>query len=60
MSDSKKSKKLKKPEKKSVAEQLADAVDLLDEYRLSIVYLNFDVEATKRERNFWRKKAEGK
>ena len=52
MSDSKKSKKLKKPEKKSVTEQLADAVDLLDEYRLSIVYLNFDVEATRRERDY--------
>ena len=53
----------KKPEKsgkKSAADNLADAVDLLDEYRLHILYLKFDVEATRREREFWRKKAEGK
>lgn len=32
--------------------------ELLDEQRLAILYLKFDVEATRRERNYWRKKAE--
>ena len=34
--------------------------ELLDEQRMAILYLQFDVEATRRERNFWRKKAGGK
>lgn len=34
--------------------------DLLDEQRVAILYLKFDVEATRRERDYWRKKAEGK
>ncbi len=34
--------------------------ELLDEQRMALMYLNFDVEATRRERDFWRKKAEGK
>lgn len=34
--------------------------DLLDEQRVALLYLNFDVEATKRERDYWHKKAEGK
>lgn len=34
--------------------------DLLDEQRMAILYLRFDVEATRRERNYWRKKAESK
>ncbi len=34
--------------------------ELLDEQRLALLYLKFDVEATRRERDFWRKKAEGK
>ena len=54
------SKKPKKGSPKNMKQALADAVDLLDEYRLSIVYLNFDVEATKRERDYWKYKAGGK
>ncbi len=34
--------------------------ELLDEQRMAIIYLNFDVEATRRERDHWRKQAEGK
>ncbi len=34
--------------------------ELLDEQRLALLYLKFDVEATIRERNYWRKQAEGK
>ena len=34
--------------------------ELLDEQRTALLYLKFDVEATRRERDFWRKKAEGK
>ncbi len=33
---------------------------LLEEQRLALLYLKFDVEATRRERNFYKKKAEGK
>jgi hypothetical protein len=32
----------------------------IGDMRLTTVYLRFDVEATRRERDFWRKKAEGK
>ena len=34
--------------------------ELLDEQRMALLYLKFDVEATRRERDFWRKKAGGK
>ncbi len=34
--------------------------ELLDEQRLALLYLKFDVEATRRERDYWRKKAEDK
>lgn len=34
--------------------------ELLDEQRMALLYLKFDVEATTRERDFWRKKVEGK
>ena len=34
--------------------------ELLDEQRMAILYFQFDVEATRRERDFWRKKAGGK
>ena len=34
--------------------------ELLDEQRMALLYLKFDVEATTRERNYWRKEAEGK
>ncbi len=34
--------------------------DLLDEQRLALLYLQFDVEATRRERDYWRKQVEGK
>ena len=30
---------------------------LLDEQRIAMAYLRFDVEATRRERDHWRKKA---
>ena len=33
---------------------------LLDEQRIALLYLRFDVEATRRERDRWRKQAEGK
>ena len=48
MSDSKKS-------KKDIAKNLAYMKQLLDEQRLLILYLNFDVEATRREREYWKK-----
>ena len=34
--------------------------ELLDEQRMALLYLKFDVEATRRERDYWRKKAENK
>ncbi len=34
--------------------------ELLDEQRVALLYLKFDVEATRRERDFYKKKAEGK
>ena len=32
--------------------------ELLDEQRLALLYLKFDVEATRRERDYWKKKFE--
>ena len=34
--------------------------DLLDEQRMALLYLKFDVEASRRERDYWRKQAGGK
>ena len=34
--------------------------ELLDEQRVALLYLKFDVEATRRERDYWRKQVEGK
>ena len=33
--------------------------ELLDEQRVALLYLKFDVEATRRERDFYKKKCEG-
>lgn len=57
MNDSKNS---KKESGKNLVDCLKDAVAILDEQRLLILYLNFDVEATRREREYWKKKAGGK
>jgi hypothetical protein len=51
------------PEPKTIADYMAVMKSMkrwIDEMRLAIVYLKFDVEATRRERDAWRKKAEGK
>lgn len=32
---------------------------LLDEQRMALLYLKFDIEATCRERDYWKKKANG-
>lgn len=50
----------KKPRKMSAAERLKIAEEILNEQRVLIGYLNFDVEATRRERDFWKYKAGGK
>ncbi len=50
------SKKPKKPGKMSTARRLEIAEELLDEQRVLIKYLHFDVEATRRERDYWRKR----
>lgn len=34
--------------------------ELFEEQRLALLYLKFDVEATRRERDYWRKQAEDK
>ena len=34
--------------------------EFLDEQRVALLYLKFDVEATRRERDYWRKQAGGK
>ena len=52
--------KPKKPKKMSTTERLEIAEGVLDEQRVLILYLNFDVEATRRERDFYKKKAGGK
>ena len=46
--------------KKGLLKSIKLLHDLLDEQRIAILYLNFDVEATRRERDFWRKQVEGK
>ncbi len=52
-------KESKKPKKNS-PKNMKQALEILDDQRRLILYLNFDVEATKRERDYWRKKAGGK
>ncbi len=49
----------KKP-KKDLPKNMKQALEVLDDQRLLILYLNFDVEATKREREYWKYKAGGK
>ncbi len=39
---------------------MKQALELLDEQRVALLYLKFDVEATRREWDYWRKQAEGK
>lgn len=54
--------KMKEP-KKSKSDLLKDLEFLrgyVDEMRLALVYLNFDVEATRRERDYYKKQAESK
>jgi hypothetical protein len=51
-----------KPDPKTIADYIAAMKSikrLLDEMRLAAIYLRFDVEATRREREFWKKKAGG-
>jgi len=43
----------------STAKRLEIAEELLDEQRVALLYLKFDVEATRREREYWKKKAGG-
>ena len=43
----------------SLLKSMKTLYELLDEQRLALLYLNFDVEATRRERDFWKKKAGG-
>ena len=50
----------KKKTKSGLLKSIELLRELLDEQRMAILYLQFDVEATRRERNFWRKKAGGK
>ena len=57
MSDSPKP---KKPGKMNTAKRLEIAEEILDEQRVLIKYLKFDVEATTRERDYWKHRAEGK
>ena len=52
-----------RPEPKTIADYMAVLKSmrrLFDEMRLTIVYLKFDVEATRRERNYFKQKAEGR
>ena len=49
-----------KKTKSSLLKSIELLRELLDEQRMVILYLQFDVEATRRERDFWRKKAGGK
>lgn len=52
--------KKEKPEPRTIADYMAairSMKGLFDEMRLAITYLKFDVEATRREREFWKKKA---
>jgi hypothetical protein len=51
-----------KPEPKTIAEYMAvleSMKRLFGEMSIAITYLKFDVEATRRERDFFRKKAGG-
>ena len=52
-----------KKSKKSKDDLLKDLEFLrgyVAEMKLALLYLNFDVEATRRERDFYKKKCEGK
>jgi hypothetical protein len=52
--------KKERPEPKTIVEYMAamkSIKGLLDEMRLSLIYLRFDVEATRRERDYFKKKA---
>ena len=49
-----------KKTKSSLLKSIELLRELLDEQRLALLYLKFDVEATRRERDFWRKEAESK
>ena len=49
--------------KKSKSDLLKDLKfqqEYIDEQRMAIVYLNFDIEATRRERDYWKKRAGSK
>ena len=46
--------------RKRLLEILKVLRDFLDEQRMAIAYLRFDGEATRRERDFWKKEAGGK
>lgn len=46
--------------RKNLLKSLKVLRDLLDEQRMVILYLRFDAEATRREREYWKKKAGGK
>ena len=51
-----------KKSKKSKDDLLKDLKFLqgyVAEMKLALLYLNFDVEATRRERDYWKKKADG-
>lgn len=50
----------KKPTMKSLLKSMKLLRELLDEQRVALLYLKFDVEATRRERDYWIKKAGGK
>ncbi len=47
-----------KETKDSLLKSVKALHDLLDEQRIALLYLKFDVEATRRERDYWRKKTE--
>ena len=55
---------MKESEKKKTKGDLLKSVELLrellNEQRLALLYLKFDVECCGRERDFWKKKAGGK
>ena len=53
-------KAMKDHTKNSLMKSIKLLHELLDEQRVAILYLNFDVEATRRERDYWRKQVEGK
>ena len=49
--------------KKSKSDLLKDLKfqqEYIDEQRMALIYLKFDIEATRRERDYWKKKAENK